>query len=41
MQLPPDVKCGVGIELVEFDGALIVQKVYVGGPAERYAACSS
>jgi hypothetical protein len=40
-QVPPDVKCGVGIELVEFDGALIVQKVYVGGPAERYVHAPS
>jgi C-terminal processing protease CtpA/Prc len=35
IDVPPGAKCGIGIELIEFDGALIVQKVYPNGPAER------
>jgi hypothetical protein len=37
VELPPDFDgiCGVGINVLEFDGAIIVQKVYPGGPAAR------
>lgn len=37
-QAPPDIQVGVGIDLIEFDGALIVQQVHPNGPADRYAS---